>query len=76
MMDEYIVKCVRVSIANETFWFPARSKDEAIEDVKDMLARGLENTLEHRIDPVVDTTWFNYTVSKGGLLNEESDDRE
>ena len=73
-MDEYAVKCVKVLIANEIFWIRARSEEEAIADVKDMLARGLENTMEHRIEPVVEPTWFNYTASKNGFLKEESND--
>lgn len=71
-MDEYAVKCVKVLIANETFWVPANSEDDAIADVKDMLSRGLENTMEHRVEPVVEPTWFNYTATKTGFLKEES----
>lgn len=71
-MDEYAVKCVKVLIANVTFWVPARSEDEAIEDVKYMLAHGLENTMDRRIEPVVEPVWFNYTATKNGFLKDES----
>ena len=71
-MDEYAVKCVKVLIANETFWVRATSEEEAIADVKDMLSRGFEKTMEHRVEPVVEPTWFNYSATKNGFLKEES----
>lgn len=73
-MDEYAVKCVKVLTANVTFWVPASSEEEAVENVKYMLAHGLENSMERRIEPVVEPTWFNYTASKNGFIKEESND--
>ena len=71
-LEEYAVKCVKVQIANEIFWIPATSEADAINTVKEYLSLGHENYLEHRVETVVEPTWFNYTATKNGFLKDEA----
>lgn len=63
-LDYYEVNCTEVFVANETFHVQARSEEDAIATVKDLLNRGLKNTFIERKEEIVESKWFNYTAKK------------